>query len=169
MSQWNEGIKTFPAGEDLAKRRRVKMNSSSEVVYADAGENYVGVTEYAADDGDLVAVRMKNYPGTFKVSAAGAFSIGDDLWGALDGQVDDTPSGFAQFIAIEAATAADDIVEAVPSEEGFDYQASGVLDIQDIHATGSFTTDTVGTTVEDGYIKGHNGTSAVKIPYWYDA
>ena len=113
MSQYNTGIKAFTSGEALETRTRVKM-SSATVVYADAGEDFIGVTEHACASGDVVSVKLKNVSGTFKVQAAGAFSSETVLYGAADGLVDDTESGSAQFYSLEAATAAGDVVECMP-------------------------------------------------------
>jgi predicted transport protein len=46
MSQFNIGSKAFVAGEDLEAYRRVKLSagSGSQVEYADAGEDFIGVT-----------------------------------------------------------------------------------------------------------------------------
>lgn len=114
-SQYSEGVKAFTTGEALAKRCRVKY-SAGTVVYADAGEDYIGVTEFAVASGATVSVRMKNDSGTFKVVAAGAVAAGAYLYGADDGEVNDVASGPIQFIALEAATADQDIIEALPTE-----------------------------------------------------
>lgn len=105
----NEGIKTFTAGEALAARRRVKIESGTvttppEVVYADAGEDFIGVTEYAVADGDQVSVRLNNYPGTFEIECVvdSAIARGTVLYGANDGKISDASSGTAQGIAVEA-------------------------------------------------------------------
>ena len=112
----NEGHKTFKAGEALAAKRRVKIESGTvtdppEVVYADAGEQHIGVTEYAVADGDLVSIRLRTSGGTQEATAAGAFSVGATLYGAADGKIDDASSGTAIGIALEAATADGDEVE----------------------------------------------------------
>lgn len=106
---WNEGIKTFTAGEDLEARRRVKIKSGTtttppEVVYADAGEDFIGVTEYAVLDGSPVAIKMNNAPGTFEIECAvdSAIARGTVLYGAADGKVSDASSGTAQGISLEA-------------------------------------------------------------------
>ena len=106
---YNEGIKTFLAGEDLAARRRIKIKAGTvttppEVAYADAGEDYIGVTEYAVESGDLVACRLNTYPGTFEVECIvdSAIARGTVLYGANDGMVSDASSGSAQGIALEA-------------------------------------------------------------------
>lgn len=121
MAFLTEGKKTFTAGEDLAARRRVKIESGTvldppEVVYADAGEDAVGVTEYAASDGDLVAVRLTSDKGTFEVecTVGSAIGRGTVLYGAADGKVSDTSSGSAQFIAAEAAGASNQHIECIP-------------------------------------------------------
>ena len=113
---YNEGKRTFTAGEALANKRRVKIKSGTttspiEVEYADAGEQHIGITEYAVASGELVAIKLRTSEGTQEVTAAGAFAIGATLYGAADGKVDDASSGTAVSIAIEAATADGDIVE----------------------------------------------------------
>jgi len=105
---WNNGIATFKAGEDLEAKRRVKIESGTtndppEIVYADAGEDFIGVTEYAVADGDMVAVKMNNAPGIFEIECIvdSAIGRGTVLYGAADGKVSDESSGTAQGISIE--------------------------------------------------------------------
>ena len=117
-------IKTFIAGEDLAAHRRVKVMTASpatttdppEVVYADAGEDYIGVTEYAATDGNEVACKLNNYPGTIEMecTVSSAIARGTVLYGANDGKISDGSSGSAQGIAVEAAGASGDVIEVCP-------------------------------------------------------
>lgn len=106
---YTDGIATFKAGEALEARRRVKVESGTtndppEVVYADAGEDYIGVTEYAVADGDMVAVKMCNAPGVFEVECLvdSAIARGAVLYGAADGRLSDASSGSAQGVALEA-------------------------------------------------------------------
>lgn len=105
---YNNGIKTFLAGEDLEARRLVKIENATatdppEVVYADAGEDAIGVTEYAVDDGDYVSVKMFNAPGTFEIECLvdSAIARGDSLYAANDGMVSDNSSGSVVGIALE--------------------------------------------------------------------
>lgn len=109
MSYNDSGIVTFKAGSALEARRRVKVETGTatdppEVVYADAGEDYIGVTEYAVADGDMVAVKMCNAPGVFEVECLVDSEIarGTTLYGADDGRLSDASSGSAQGIALEA-------------------------------------------------------------------
>jgi len=117
---WNEGIKTFTAGEDLEARRRVKIESGTtsdppEIVYADAGEDWIGVTEYAVKDGEPIAVKLNNSPGTFEIECVVDSEIarGTVLYGANDGKISDAAVGTTQGIAME--TGEDDaIIEVAP-------------------------------------------------------
>lgn len=116
-------IQTFYAGEALAAKRRVKINTSSpatttdppEVVYSDAGEDYIGVTEYAAASGELVAVKLVNAPGSFEICCdiGSAIGRGTTLYGAADGKVSDTSSGSAQGVSKVAAASDGDIIEVL--------------------------------------------------------
>jgi len=118
---WTEtGKKTFIAGAALEAKRRVKISSGTtsdppEVVYAGAGEACIGVTEYAAAQGEPVQVRLKNSPGTCECEADVGTSIarGTVLYGAANGKLSDTVSGTAQAIALEAATVDDAVIEVL--------------------------------------------------------
>lgn len=115
---YNPGSPTFTAGEALANKRRVKIKNGTtksppEVEYADAGEQHIGVTEYAVASGALVAIKLRNADGTHEIAAAGAFDVDATLYGAADGKVDDATSGSAIGKAVEAALADGDIVETV--------------------------------------------------------
>jgi len=114
MAEICEGNKkNFTAGEALAAYRRVKL-SAGTVVYADAGEVWIGVTQDAVDSGEEVCVKLASAAGTQKMVAAGTFALNAELFGAADGKVDDTSIGQVVGTALEAATAAGDIVEVLP-------------------------------------------------------
>lgn len=114
-----DGNLTFTVGAAaLAARVRVKITGSSttsppQVEVAGAGEAFIGVTEYAAAIGDLIAVRPINKGGSQEVTAAGAFAVGAALYGAAAGKMDDAISGSIQAYAVEAGLADGDIVEVV--------------------------------------------------------
>jgi hypothetical protein len=119
MSKFTKEVLTFQAGEDLLKYRRVKVESGTttdppEVVYADAGEQGVGVVDKDASDGEFVAVKVNTWGGSLEGYAADTFSRGATLYGAADGKISDTSSGSAIGIALGAATAAGDIIEWMP-------------------------------------------------------
>ncbi len=114
-----DGPKSFTAGEDLEIYRRVKAESGStttppEVIYADAGEQAIGITLEAVDDQDTVSVQLFTKDGTLFGVAADSFSYAAVLYGAADGKISDSSNGSALGIALEAAAAAGDIVEWMP-------------------------------------------------------
>jgi len=113
---WTDEGKTFLANGALAAHRRVKLTAGTvtdppQVEYAGAGEYAVGVTLYAAADGEPVAVKLLNDGGTFEVEANGPIVEGADLYGTANGRVDDAGTGTVQFKALEAASAAGSVVE----------------------------------------------------------
>ncbi len=108
----NGNVGSFEAGEDVVAFRRVRY-SSGTVIYSDAGEAWIGITEQAKDSGEQVSVRLRTAAGTLKIMAAGAFSAGAQLYGAADGKVDDVATGQIFGMALGAATADGDIIEAI--------------------------------------------------------
>lgn len=113
MTQQTEsGFKTFTAGEALEAFRRVKLSSGS-VVYADAGEEFIGITQDKVANGDPVTVALRSAARSYKAVAAAAVTAGAVIYGAADGKVDDAASGVAQGTALEAATADGDVIEVL--------------------------------------------------------
>ena len=111
---------TFTAGEELLPKRRVKIKAGTttippEVVYADAGEQAIGITGNGTIAITLgVSLQPSNATGTYEGTASEAFAINATLYGANDGKISDTSSGSAIGLAVEAATADSDVVEWMP-------------------------------------------------------
>lgn len=149
---WNEsGIQTFMAGEALAARRLVKIDASTtedppEVIYADAGEDAIGITEYAVDSGDCVAVKLLNSTGTFEVEVDGTVTRGEQLYAANDGKASDTSSGSALGVALETG------VSGALIEMAFDYRKPTTAAGTTIADAGTFTaTATVEAALQEIY------------------
>ena len=140
---WNiSGIRTFTAGEALAARRLVKVDTSSttdppEVEYADAGEDAIGITEYAAANGAMVAVKLLNTTGTFEVEVAVNSSIGRGtlLYAANDGKASDASSGSPLGVALETG------VTGALIEMAYDYRKSTTAAGTTIADAGTFTSE----------------------------
>ena len=115
MSQFNIGSKAFTAGEALEPYRRVKLSAGSgtQVEYADAGEAFIGFSAAKAALGEMVSVDLKTRGRTFKMTAAGAISVGGDFYGAIDGKISATVSGSIQGKVLEASAADAEIIEAI--------------------------------------------------------
>jgi hypothetical protein len=115
MSQENLGAKAFVAGEDLEAYRRVKLSagSGSQVEYADAGEDFIGITGAKVASGDFVTVNLKTRGKTFKVVAADAIAVGGSFYGSDDGKVSATVSGSIMGKLLEASASDLEVVEAL--------------------------------------------------------
>ena len=114
---------TLTTGADVAAKRLVKLSSSTvihnTVVSTDVP---IGITDYAADSGDNVAVRLLSEAGTIELTAAGVIAADAVVYAAAAGKVSaiSTAGGIYKKIgiAIEAATADGDIIEILPSQVG---------------------------------------------------
>lgn len=116
-----QGLPTYTGGEALEANRRVKIESGTtasppEVVYADAGEASIGVTQYAVLNGERVAVKEWNAGGTFEIECVidSAIARGTKLYGAADGKVTDTVSGPVEAIANQAPAVDNEHIECLP-------------------------------------------------------
>jgi len=117
MSQYNIGSKAFIAGEDLEAYRRVKLSagSGSQVEYADAGEDFIGVTAAKASQNEHITVDLKTRGRTFKVVALDAITAGGDFYGADDGKVSAVVSGSIQGKVLEESADDLEVVEVLMS------------------------------------------------------
>jgi len=117
MSQYNIGSKAFVAGEDLEAYRRVKLSagSGSQVEYADAGEDFIGITSAKASQNEHITVDLKTRGRTFKVVALDAITAGGDFYGADDGKVSAVVSGSIQGKVLEESADDLEVVEVLMS------------------------------------------------------
>lgn len=115
MSQENLGAKAFVAGENLEAYRRVKLStgSGSQVEYADAGEDFIGITAAKTVSGDFVTVNLKTRGKTFKLVASDAIAVGADFYGGDDGKISATVSGSVIGKTLEVASSDLEVVEGL--------------------------------------------------------
>lgn len=102
LAHINNGPFTLTSGEALAAARLVKI-SSSTAIYADAGDEPIGITTEAVASGALSAIRPLN-GGIQTVTASKAISSGAAIYAANDGKVSDAAVGKQLGIALAAAT-----------------------------------------------------------------
>lgn len=116
--QYDSWYRTFVAGEAIAQYDQVYISGANTVSIADLTNRPIGVSQAAAAIGAAVTVKML-YP-TFKVRAEEAFAAAALLYTENSGTVQDTAASTSlpMYQAIEAATAAGDIVEVVPIHYG---------------------------------------------------
>lgn len=109
-------VVTFTANGAIAAKTRVKLTAGSattpaQVETAGAGEQHIGIAEYAAADTAPVAVRLRGR--VFEGIAAEAVEVGDPLYAAASGMIKDTSDGTCIGHSIEIATALNDKVKYV--------------------------------------------------------
>jgi hypothetical protein len=112
--QFDTGTRPFVADAAIPQFARVVFESDSRVVVAGLTEVGIGIAQTAAfAAGDVIAVKLWNSGGTFKMRVSEALAVGATLYTESDGEVQDTAQAtsvpFAQ--ALEAATADGDIIE----------------------------------------------------------
>ena len=108
--------KGFTAGGAIGKHILVKL-SSGKLAVAALAEEFIGTLEDEAfADLNVRSVRLKSAQGTIKCVALTAFSVGAVVYGRAGGKVDDvsTSSAVRVGVALEAATAVNDIIEVMP-------------------------------------------------------
>lgn len=114
MSQYVESpTKTFTAGAAISQFLRVKL-SAGVLAAAGVGDDDLGTIESASfASGDIRAVRLMSAQGTRKMVAAGAISAGARVFQAASGKIDDVGAGRCIGIALEAASANNDVIEVL--------------------------------------------------------
>lgn len=114
--QYDIGCRAFIAGEAIEQYDLVYLSGENEVSVNDLTDQPIGVAQRRADSGSPVSVKLLSSPGTFKVRAKEPLSAGATLYTEDGGEVQDsaTPTAWPILVAIEAATAEDDIIEALP-------------------------------------------------------
>ena len=116
-TQNDNGFATFTAGEALAVNRRVKLDSTSDrqVVYADAGEDFIGLTQAAAASGAPVSLKLETAAGTFRMTGSAAMATKNAaVYGAADGKISNTASGRPIGFQLDTGTANGSVVEVMP-------------------------------------------------------
>jgi len=162
---WSE-FPTFTAGEALIHKRRVKIKSGTtssppQVVYADSGEQHIGVTgNYNTASGDAVAIQPLNATGTYEYTANEAFAVNATLYGGDSGTVQDTSSGSAIALALEAATASGDIVEAI----GFAVLSTTAATVSYADASGQTSAVTLEATNKEHYWQALTAQHLIPLP-----
>ena len=115
MSQFVETpCRQMQANATLGQFLRVAMLSTGKVALAAAGQMGIGTTENPATAADqFIAVRLNTAEGSRKVVANGAISEGALVYCAASGKVGSSGT-VAYGVALEAATADNDIIEVMP-------------------------------------------------------
>jgi hypothetical protein len=110
---------TLLSGAVLIAKRLVKF-SSGTLVYntAAATDDPVGVNDYNVASGERASLMTLSEDGSLEMTAAGVIALDADVYAAADGKIQALPTDGGTYrkigIAMEAATADDDIIEILP-------------------------------------------------------
>lgn len=120
MQGTHDNVGTFTASGAIARNVRVMSPAAgsgapAQVSEAANNEIAIGVSEHAAADGELVAVRLYG-AGTMQMTAAVAIAQGDVVHGAAAGKITDVGGvGIVVVgVALEASAADGDIIHVAP-------------------------------------------------------
>lgn len=114
-SQNSSGYKAFPAtAVAIGAGKRVTVNASGQIAVAGAAVAAIGVTIEAVAASGIGVVKLFSAPGTFLICANGAVTAGAQLFPTAGGNIDDAGTTAIPYVALEAATAANDIIECAP-------------------------------------------------------
>jgi len=118
-SQNTSGFKSFTAtATAIAAFARVKVDSAGLILVSDAANDWIGTTIEPIAASGTGTVRLKNSGGTHQFIASAAITRGNILYPTASGKVDDagTTGGAIGFVALEAAGADLDVIEAAPTD-----------------------------------------------------
>ena len=111
------GFKALNAAAAFTQGQRAKISSGQWAV-AGATDKAVGVAQHACASGGVLTVKLFTAPGTFLVQASGAITAGAQLYPTASGCVDDAGTTVIGLVALEAASASGDLIEAARCEVG---------------------------------------------------
>lgn len=159
MGYRNQGPWTETAGENLAAYRFV-MWSGGNVVYADAGDEPIGLTLYSAASGASVAVAPLDSALNI-VTASGVISAGAAIYVANEGKVSASAVGKQIGIAKTAAAANNDNIPALVwgPRGGNDLMAARGAVCE--YSEDFFSYDDTATVGD--YVEVHDGTPATGV------
>lgn len=109
MATQVSSVRGFVAAAALSAYSRITVNSSGQAALATNTNLDVGVLQEDVASGDTGAVRL--YKPSFQFKAAGAITAGSQVYPTTSGQISGSAVGTNIGLAIDAATAANDIIE----------------------------------------------------------
>jgi len=121
-------VPTFQASAAMGPYLRVKLDGSNELTLAGATDNELGTLNDRVLTADDQASICPTQPGIVVLMiAAGTFSQYASVYGAASGQIDDVANENYLGVALEAATAAGDIVRVLRLQEVVDIDPLGEI------------------------------------------
>jgi hypothetical protein len=109
MSTQTSYVRTLTAAAALSAFSRVYVDSSGQAALATNNDLHIGVVQMDVASGDAAPVRL--YHPSFMMKAAGAITAGSQVYPTTSGQISGSAVATEIGMAINAATAANDIIE----------------------------------------------------------
>ncbi len=131
---------TFIANVELAQKLRVAITSGTtssppNVGIAGVGDAGIGINDVLTAITKLCVVEPLNKSGTLEMVANGVIAEGADVYPAAAGKISATSAGGKLGVALEAATADDDIIEVLVYPDPI--QVTGTAGTTSIATTGA--------------------------------
>jgi hypothetical protein len=114
----SSGFKTFQAtAVAIGVGKRVFVDTSVPPLIAVAGASVIaiGVTVENIAASGYGTVKLFNAPGTFLMCANAAITAGAQVYPTASGNIDDAGTTALPLVALEAATAQNDLIEVAPA------------------------------------------------------
>jgi hypothetical protein len=123
MSQFDDsGYKTYVASEAIPKYARVTLASTGLIEDAGITAKEIGTAlEEAFASGDRVTVKLRTAPGTHKMIAAAAVTLGATVFTAASGKVSvsaSTAFQVGQVVGIDGTVADGNVIEVLYNAHG---------------------------------------------------
>jgi len=122
MAEYVNGpTKSFEADGAIALHARVSFDADGKVTAAGLTTKEIGTAETEAfAAGDIITVRLTSAPGTCKMIAAEALSVGDAVHTAASGKVGDTATATGYLVgrSLTISGADGDIIEVLRNSHG---------------------------------------------------
>jgi hypothetical protein len=148
---------------------RVKLDSSGNVSAAGVTDHWIGVTTHVVAASGKASIKLRGAPGTLLFKTAAAVTVGNRLYAAASGAVDDVQTGSPStgYIAGSASGTAGDIIEGIPASPSsvpfrlqFPVALAGVTAADVVTA---YPLDFAGTITAFRFITGTPVTTAAKL------
>ncbi len=111
----DSGYKTFQAtAVAIGEGKRVTVDSSGLISVAGAAVGAVGVTTEAIAASGYGTVKLFSGSGTYRMCANAAIARGAIIYPTAGGNIDDAGTTALPLVALEAATAQNDLIEVGP-------------------------------------------------------
>lgn len=155
MSQTNDKVRTFKTGGAVSAFRRVKLDSSGDVVHAGVDEVGIGTALTTQATGEHVGVLLWGAGGTRKVVCEAAVAARVRLYCGAAGKFDDDQAdGPGILMSLEAASADGGIIEAAElSQDGSSLLYANMADSASITNTVAETDFDKKRTIDGNVLK----------------